>query len=240
MKYWLKGIGGTFIGAVKRILRIGHDDAGWIEVNGKRFVVLDVAITADVTTTTHPDGTEGRTTHATGAGKIFTAESGKWQEVAGSGEGEPGGGQFLSAEVQLDNDDILTLSSVPFQIIPTAGPGTVIVLVRLRLEINTLGGAYAGVGAGDKFACTYGTDWADDAACESVAMQNRLQAQGRYLVILDQPRHQSTPGQSIFIRVEDGVDDKGIFLRIDGADPTGGHVDNFVKATCLYEVVTLS
>lgn len=75
----IKGIGGTFIKAVKRTLKVGHDNTGWIEVNGKRFYVLSTAITANVTTTDAPAGSEGRTTHATGRGKIFTSDGTKWQ-----------------------------------------------------------------------------------------------------------------------------------------------------------------
>lgn len=75
----IKGLGGTFVRAVKRILEIGHDDAGYITVNGKRFYVLPTAITANVTTTTAPAGSEARTTHATGRDKIFTSDGSKWQ-----------------------------------------------------------------------------------------------------------------------------------------------------------------
>jgi hypothetical protein len=47
--------------------------------NGLQIVPLDTAITANVTTTTAPDGSIGFTSHATGRGKLFMSDGTKWQ-----------------------------------------------------------------------------------------------------------------------------------------------------------------
>jgi len=82
IKTLFKGIGTTFIKGHDRKLLFGHDDAGWIEINGKRHYVLTTAITANVTVTTAPVGSIGKTTHATGTSSIFVSDGSKWQAFA--------------------------------------------------------------------------------------------------------------------------------------------------------------
>lgn len=74
----IKGIGGTFIKAVGRLLKIGHDNTGYITVNNKRFYVLAVAITTGVTTTSAPVGSWATTTHATGKNQLFRSDGTYW------------------------------------------------------------------------------------------------------------------------------------------------------------------
>jgi hypothetical protein len=50
--------------------------------NGLWFVALDTAITANVTTTSAPNGSIGITSHATGRGKLFMSDGTKWQFAA--------------------------------------------------------------------------------------------------------------------------------------------------------------
>lgn len=50
--------------------------------NQQRFVALDTAITANVTTTDAPSGSIGITSHATGVGKLFMSDGTKWQFAA--------------------------------------------------------------------------------------------------------------------------------------------------------------
>lgn len=50
--------------------------------NGTWFVTLDTAITANTTTTDAPAGSLGITSHATGAGKLFSSDGSKWQFTA--------------------------------------------------------------------------------------------------------------------------------------------------------------
>jgi len=47
--------------------------------NQQWFVALEVAITANTTTTTAPAGSIGITSHATGRGKLFASDGSKWQ-----------------------------------------------------------------------------------------------------------------------------------------------------------------
>lgn len=75
----MKGIGSTLLRVVRRVIEANHDDTGWIESNGKRFVILTTAITANSTTTSLPAGTIGFTTHATGKSQIFVSDGAHWQ-----------------------------------------------------------------------------------------------------------------------------------------------------------------
>lgn len=75
----IKGTGNTFIRALKRVLKIWHDDAGYFDFNGKRGLVLTTAITAGVTATSHPAGSFATTTHATGKNRIFRSDGTYWQ-----------------------------------------------------------------------------------------------------------------------------------------------------------------
>jgi hypothetical protein len=74
-----KGIGNTFIKGVGRVIKISHDDAGWIELGGVRLYLLSVAITANVTTTSVPAGSLGLTSNATGRGTPFYSDGTHWQ-----------------------------------------------------------------------------------------------------------------------------------------------------------------
>ncbi|MEQ1643676.1 MAG: hypothetical protein ABL959_09560 [Pyrinomonadaceae bacterium] len=75
----IKGTGNTFIRALRRVLKIWHDDAGYFDFNGKRGLVLTTAITAGVTATAHPAGSFATTTHATGLNRIFRSDGTYWQ-----------------------------------------------------------------------------------------------------------------------------------------------------------------
>jgi hypothetical protein len=48
-------------------------------INGVKEYFLTTAITANVTATTAAAGSWGRTSHATGNGKIFVSDGSKWQ-----------------------------------------------------------------------------------------------------------------------------------------------------------------
>lgn len=76
-----KGIGTTFIKGAGRIIKVAHDNGGWIELGTgeQRLYLLAVAITANVTTTTAPAGSLGLTSHPTGAGTPFYSDGSKWQ-----------------------------------------------------------------------------------------------------------------------------------------------------------------
>ena len=75
----IKGTGNTFIRAIRRVLKIWHDDAGYFDFNGKRGLVLATAITAGVTATSHPEGSFATTMHATGKNRIFRSDGALWQ-----------------------------------------------------------------------------------------------------------------------------------------------------------------
>ena len=51
----------------------------YVEIGAVRFYGFSTAITANVTTTSAPAGSIGRTTHATGRGKAFYSDGTKWQ-----------------------------------------------------------------------------------------------------------------------------------------------------------------
>lgn len=75
-----KGIGTTYVKIRDRILELFHDDAGYINLGGKRFVILTSAITPNSTTTSHPVGSFAITTHATGRLKLFVSDGTYWQK----------------------------------------------------------------------------------------------------------------------------------------------------------------
>lgn len=83
----IKGIGGTFVKAVGRLLKIGHDNTGYIDINGKRVFGLTGAVTAGVTSivdTATPGavaGSFGFTTNATGKTKWFVSDGTLWQAL---------------------------------------------------------------------------------------------------------------------------------------------------------------
>jgi hypothetical protein len=49
---------------------------------GAGLYFLDIAVTANTTTTTAPAGSIGVTTNATGVGKLFISDGAKWQFAA--------------------------------------------------------------------------------------------------------------------------------------------------------------
>jgi hypothetical protein len=51
----------------------------YVQIGAVRYYGFDTAITANVTTTTAPVGSQGSTTHATGRGKLFYSDGTKWQ-----------------------------------------------------------------------------------------------------------------------------------------------------------------
>lgn len=58
-----------------------HNSAAgkYAEIGGWRFYSFTTAITANVTTTTAPAGSLGKTTHATGRATVFVSDGSKWQ-----------------------------------------------------------------------------------------------------------------------------------------------------------------
>ena len=74
----IKGTGNTFVRAIKRVLKIWHDDTGWFDFNGKRVYVLAVAITSGVTATDAPAGSWATTTHPTGKNQLFRSDGAHW------------------------------------------------------------------------------------------------------------------------------------------------------------------
>ena len=79
-----KGSGAGVLGFVKKVLKIQHDDAGYIELNGgKKLYLLIFAVTAGVTTTSTAAGTLAVTSHATGANQIFRSDGTHWQNYEG-------------------------------------------------------------------------------------------------------------------------------------------------------------
>lgn len=76
----IKGLGSGLIKFTQRVLKIRHDDAGYISLNGdKQIHCLETAITAGVTATTVAAGHFAVTSHATGKSKIFVSDGSFWQ-----------------------------------------------------------------------------------------------------------------------------------------------------------------
>lgn len=82
-----KGIGTTWVKIRDRIVELFHDDAGYINIGGKRFFALTGAITAGVTTIVNTStplavaGSFGWTTNATGKTKWFVSDGTTWQAL---------------------------------------------------------------------------------------------------------------------------------------------------------------
>lgn len=79
----IKGLGSGLIKFTQRVLKIRHDDEGYITLNGDKQVhCLTTAITAGVTTTSAPAGSIGVTSHSTGRSKLFVSDGTYWQGYA--------------------------------------------------------------------------------------------------------------------------------------------------------------
>ena len=84
----IKGLGSGVVGFFKRVLRIQHDNDGWVELNGgKRFYELTAPVTAGETETTAPAGSFAVTSDETGASTIFVSDGEFWQVYGGGGGG---------------------------------------------------------------------------------------------------------------------------------------------------------
>lgn len=77
----IRGINGALVSFIGAVLTVVLESAGYVDIMGKRFYFLSVAITANVTTTTAPIGAVGFTTHATGRTSAFYSDGTKWQTL---------------------------------------------------------------------------------------------------------------------------------------------------------------
>ena len=73
----------SFTGAMSAGSVVSTASSGAVASNANAGVyILSVAITANTTTTSVPEGSLGITTNATGKGKLFYSDGSKWQFMA--------------------------------------------------------------------------------------------------------------------------------------------------------------
>lgn len=129
----------SFIQVNKDNIEIEHDPDGYIEINGKREVVLTTAIVAGTTETDQPEGTFVWTTHETGRNMTFRSD-GALLQYDGAVSGVKASGTYTFSGNPVDGDvlqGILDDASVTFLDHPE-NSGEVQIGTRLEDTIDSL------------------------------------------------------------------------------------------------------
>lgn len=152
---------------------------------------------------------------------------------------------LLSNPTELTNDQIKSLPSTPFQIVPAPGAGKFIFPVAAFGILNTLAGRYTNIAG-----AVWNIEWNGDRGSGApVLIENYLDTEGISMVNFSFPS--TVPGEDSLVGSNPS---KGIFSAFPTfensplylrdvwngvSNYTGGHADNKLKVTVYYVVVDL-